>query len=89
MASFQDSAREGNLEEVLRLLADGVDKDSKEVCSLMNNVLNNDLILIKIPFQSGFTALIWAALKGHFIVVQTLIDAGATTNLSNWVSVRC
>ena len=35
--------------------------------------------------QDGWTALIWASLKGHADVVQDLITGGAQVNLQNEV----
>ena len=44
------------------------------------------LLALVIPLQSGLTALIVAAFKGHIAALQSLLSAGADMNIQDKVS---
>ena len=45
------------------------------------------MLLITIPCQNGYTALMWASHKGHTEIVKMLLaDSRVDVNLKRWVS---
>jgi ankyrin repeat protein len=85
-----DASRDGILEEVERLIKEGVDIEAKDLSgwnSLMWASLNGykemvELLLknkadIEVKDSNGWTALMYASANGHKEIVEMLLEAGA------------
>jgi len=72
---FVDAAANGNLDEVMRLVAAGVDVDSMERNGMPSETHSMcSYILIS---YTGYTALMNAIMRDHTPIVQYLLENGA------------